>query len=226
MYYQFLKEYKSGFRSISKQYLFSAAKLHKILFPLGAFLLVFDVIALVSSISYIILRQEWVENMTTLSNILSLLYCVYLLYIRRTNSKNKYEELSYEHDSEKKRFICELLIKYNVCNSTSITALLDMLRKDVSPVFEKILKILVLFPLSSLLVKAIGDHFSVNIPLHLTLLSFLSIFLMIIAFVVLLCVIISLIENLVHLRRNELEHFLREILIFHDGDPTYVIAKQ
>lgn len=101
-----------------------------------------------------------------------------------------------------------------------------MLRKDVSPVFEKILKILVLFPLSSLLVKAIGDHFSVNIPLHLTLLSFLSIFLMIIAFVVLLCVIISLIENLVHLRRNELEHFLREILIFHDGDPTYVIAKQ
>lgn len=230
MYYQFLKEYKSGFRSISKQYLFSAAKLHKILFPLGAFLLVFDVIALVSSISYIILRQEWVENMTTLSNILSLLYCVYLLYIRRTNSKNKYEELSYEHDSEKKRFICELLIKYNVCNSTSITALLDMLKKDVSPVFEKILKILVkilaLFPLSSLLANAIGDRFSADIPLHLLLLSFLPIFLIIIAFVVLLCVIISIIESFVHLRRNELEYFLREILIFHDGDPTSAIAKQ
>lgn len=226
MYYQFLKEYKSGFRSISKQYLFSAAKLHKILFIFGALLFVCDVAAIVVSILYIKLRQQWVEPMTILLNIVSALYCVRLLYIRRTNSENKYEEVSYEHDSAKKRFICELLIKYNVCNSTSITALLDMLRKDVSPVFEKILKILVLFPLSSLLVKAIGDHFSVNIPLHLTLLSFLSIFLMIIAFVVLLCVIISLIENLVHLRRNELEHFLREILIFHDGDPTYVIAKQ
>lgn len=105
-----------------------------------------------------------------------------------------------------------------------------MLKKDVSPVFEKILKILVkilaLFPLSSLLANAIGDRFSADIPLHLLLLSFLPIFLIIIAFVVLLCVIISIIESFVHLRRNELEYFLREILIFHDGDPTSAIAKQ
>ena len=47
MYYQFLREYKSGFRSISKQYLFSAAKLHKILFIFGALLFVCDVAAIV-----------------------------------------------------------------------------------------------------------------------------------------------------------------------------------